>query len=85
MNCIKIGLPRKLILSKRKGLLESPILLIIVSENQFSGKDLFLYNCLQAQRGGVHGEDVERGGDKVGGRGGRRQGGNSIEQNWLEF
>ena len=34
MNCIKIGLPGKLILSKRKGLLED-------SENQFSGKTYF--------------------------------------------
>ena len=38
MNCIKIGLPGKLILSKRKRSLGSPILLEIVSENQFSGK-----------------------------------------------
>ena len=35
MNCIKIGLLGKLILSKRKGLLK------IVSENQFSGKTYF--------------------------------------------
>ena len=33
MNCIKIGLPGKVILSKRKGLRESPILVKIVSEN----------------------------------------------------
>ena len=40
-NCIKIGLPGKLILSKRKGLRGSPILLKILSENQFSGKTYF--------------------------------------------
>ena len=34
-NCIKIGLPGKLILSKRKGLLK------ILSENRFSGKTYF--------------------------------------------
>ena len=32
-KCIKIGLPRKLILTKRKGLLECPILLKIVPQN----------------------------------------------------
>ena len=37
MDCIKIGLPGKLILSKRKG----PILLKIDSENRFSGKTYF--------------------------------------------
>ena len=42
MNCIKIGLPGKLILSKRKGLWESPILLKIVSENRFSGRTYFI-------------------------------------------
>ena len=36
-NCIKIGLPGKLILSKRKG----HILLKIVSENRFSGRTYF--------------------------------------------
>ena len=41
MNCIKIGLPGKLHLSKRKGLLEKPILLKIVSENRHSGKTYF--------------------------------------------
>ena len=40
-NCIKIGLPGKLILSKRKRSLGSPILLKIVSENPFSGKTYF--------------------------------------------
>ena len=37
MNCLKIGLPGKLILSKRKGIRES-----------IFREDLFLYNCLQA-------------------------------------
>ena len=40
-NCIKIVLPGKLILSERKGLRGSPILLKIVSENRFSGKTYF--------------------------------------------
>ena len=40
-NCIQIGLPGKLIFSKRKGLWESPILFKIVSENRFSGKTYF--------------------------------------------
>ena len=38
-NCIRIGLPGKLILSKRSS--GSPFLLKIVSENQFSGKTYF--------------------------------------------
>ena len=41
-NCIKVGLPGKRILSKRKGLRKSPILLITVSENRFSGKTYFI-------------------------------------------
>ena len=41
MNCIKIGLPGKLILSKRKGLLEVIFLMPILSENRFSGKTYF--------------------------------------------
>ena len=42
MNCIKIGLPGKLILCERIGLREvKSILLKIVSENQFSGKTYF--------------------------------------------
>ena len=41
MNCIKIGLPGKLILSKEKDLWESTLLLEIVSENRFSGKTIF--------------------------------------------
>ena len=41
MNCIKIGFPGKLILSKRKGSSGSHILLKTVSDNQFSGKTYF--------------------------------------------
>ena len=41
-NCIKIGLPGKLILSNRKRSWGSPILLKIVSENRFSGKTYFI-------------------------------------------
>ena len=48
MNCIKIGLPGKLILSKRKGLLE-----VLFSWNSLREsiirEDLFLYNRLQAK------------------------------------
>ena len=42
-NCIKIGLPGKLILSKRIANRSSrrPILMKIVAENQFSGKTYF--------------------------------------------
>ena len=40
MNCIKMGLPGKLIFSKRKGLENS------LRESIFR-EDLFLYNCLQ--------------------------------------
>ena len=40
-NCIKICLSGKLIFSKRKRSWGSPILLKIVSENQFSGKTYF--------------------------------------------
>ena len=40
-NGTKIGLPGKLILSKRKGSSGSPFLLKIVSENRFSGKTYF--------------------------------------------
>ena len=40
-NCIKISLPEKLILSKRKRSLENHILWKIVSENLFSGKTYF--------------------------------------------
>ena len=48
MNCIKIGLPGKLILGKRKA--GSPILLKIVSENRFSGKTYFYTTASRGPR-----------------------------------
>ena len=60
MNCIKIGLPGKLILSKRKGLLE--VLYIYSFENSLRElifrEDLFSYNCLQVPGGGAAGYDL---------------------------
>ena len=46
-NYLKIGLPGKLILSKRKGLRKSYSLENSLRESIFRD-DLFLYNCLQA-------------------------------------
>ena len=66
MNCIKIGLPEKLILSKRKGLPEDLFSLENSLRESIFREDLFLCNCLQ---GDVFKITLETDEDMVSGRG----------------